>query len=136
MFPVSRRNPASGPTNRLGGFFDGLSDSAAPAHPWPAAMWQDDNSIHIEVDLPGVIDEDVSMTVHEGVLWIRAERRPAEGRRYVFNGRWRGRFERAFALPDAVDADGAVATLTDGVLSVDLPKRPEAKPRKITLKVG
>jgi len=141
MFPVSHRNPAasaaSGPINRLDGLFNfsnGMGP-AASARSWPpAAMWEDDDFIHIEVDLPGVMDEDVNMTVYEGMLSIRFERRPAEGRRYAYDGRPHGRFERAFALPDAVDADAAVATLTDGVLLVDLPKSPAARPRKITLK--
>jgi len=139
MFPVSHRNPTSGPINRLDGFFDGLFgdgfDLAAPAWSWSSSLWEDDDSIHVEVDLPGVADEDVSMTVHEGMLFIRFERRAPAGRRCARDGRRYGRFERGFALPDAVDADGAVASLTNGVLSVDLPKSPEAKPKKISLKM-
>jgi len=139
MFPVSHRNPASGPVNRLDGFLDGLFggfDPAAPARSWPpAAMWEDDDSIHIEVDLPGVAAEDASMTVHEGLLLIRFERKAPGGRRYACNDRRHDRFERAFAPPDAADSDGAVASLTDGVPFVDLPKSPEAKPKKISLKM-
>jgi len=140
MFPVSRRNPASRPTNRLDGFFDGLfgdgSGPVAPARSWPpAAMWEDDDSVHFELDLPGVLDEDISMTVHDGTLFVRFERKPAGVRRCGCDGRRYGRFERAFALPDALDVDGAAAALTGGVLRIDLPRSPEAKPRKITLKM-
>jgi HSP20 family protein len=132
--------PASGRINRLDGFFDGLFgdgfDSATPVRTWPpAAMWEDDDFIHIEVDLPGVVDEDVSMTVHEGMLFIRFERAAAEGRRYAYDGRRYGRFERAFPLADVADADGAVASLINGVLFVDLPKSPAVKPKKIRLKM-
>jgi HSP20 family protein len=44
-----------------------------------------------------------------------------------------GRFERAIALPEAVDTDAVQADLKDGVVSITLPKSPEAKPRKIAL---
>jgi len=144
MSPVSRRNPAtpaaSRPVNRLDGIFDGLFgnglEPAAPTRSWPpSAMWEDDDFFHVEVDLPGVSEEDVNMTVSEDMLFICVERKAAEGRRYAHDGRWYGRLERALALPAAVDADGAAASLTNGVLCVDLPKRPESKPRKITLKM-
>lgn len=139
MFPVSHRDPAapaaSGPINRLDGLFGGGPRPAASTRSWPpAAMWEDDDFIHVEVDLPGVMDEDVNITVHEGILFVRFERKAAEGRRYAYDGRPRGRFERAFALPEAVDADRAAATLAGGVLLVDLPKSPAARPKKIALK--
>ena len=76
------------------------------------------------------------MTVHNGMLFIRGERRPEEGRRYLYNGRSFGRFERVITLPEAVKTDDVQATLKDGILSITLPKSPEAKPKKITLQAG
>ena len=81
-------------------------------------------------------DQDVEVTVHKGVLFIRGERKAEEGRQFLYNGRSWGRFERAITLPDAVNADAVQAELANGVLRVTLPRSPEARPRKITLKTS
>jgi HSP20 family protein len=70
------------------------------------------------------------------MLFIRGERKPEEGRQYLYNGRVWGQFERVITLPEAVDADNVEAELTDGILRVALPKRPEAKPKTIMLKTS
>jgi HSP20 family protein len=133
--------PWTTPINRLEGLFDRLFDDTVfgfnfrPDEPGaPVSLWQDEDHIYVEADLPGMADEDVEVTVHNGVLYIRGERKPEEGRQYLFNGRSFGRFERAITLPDAVDTEAVQAELTRGVLRVSMPKRPETKPRKITLK--
>ena len=146
MFPVLRNNSrlapvATGPINRIDSLFDRVfgDDGAFLGQAWsgmPVAMWQDDDHFYVEVELPGVSDQDVDITVHNGMLSIRGERKPQEGRRYLYNGRSYGRFERVITLPEAVNADDVQATLKDGILSLTLPKSPEAKPRKITLQAG
>ncbi len=146
MFPAIRSNSglspvATGPINRLDSLFDRVfgDDGAFLGQAWsgmPLAMWQDDDHFYVEVELPGVSDQDVEITVHHGTLSIRGERKPAEGRRYLYNGRSYGRFERVITLPEAVRCDDVRATLKDGILSLTLPKSPEAKPRKITLQAG
>jgi HSP20 family protein len=146
MLPILRNNMAfapfgSWPVNRLdslfGNFFgeDGgfMGQSFTKA---PVAMWEDDDHIFVEADLPGVAEKDLEITVHNGMLFIRGERVPEEGRRYFYNGRSYGRFERAITLPEAVNTDGVQATLSDGVLRVELPKSPESRPRKIALKTS
>ena len=100
------------------------------------SVWGDENHLHVEAELPGVEDKDVEITVHDGVLFIRAERRPEEGRAYLYEGRSFGRFERSIVLPEAVDAENAEARLSKGVLRIDLPKHPAARPRKISLKTS
>ena|SRR5690349_1033259 len=145
MLPAIRNNatmtPWTAPMNRLEGLFDRLFDDAVFGFNFrtdepgvPVSLWQDEDHIYVEADLPGMADEDVEVTVHNGVLYIRGERKPEEGRQYLFNGRTWGRFERAITLPDAVDTEAVQAELTRGVLRVSMPKRPETKPRKITLK--
>lgn len=96
----------------------------------------DDDHVGIEFELPGVVDQDLDITVHNGMLFIRGERKPERGRRYLYNGRSYGRFERVITLPEAVNTDEVRATMTDGVLRIDLPKSPEARPRKIELKTS
>jgi HSP20 family protein len=100
------------------------------------SVWGDENHLHVEAELPGVLDKDVEITVHDGVLTIRADRRPEEGRAYLYNSRSFGRFERSIVLPEAVDADKVEALMSNGVLRVDLPKHEAARPRKIALKTA
>ena len=147
MLPALRNHSAmtswTSPINRLEGLFDRLFDDdffrfdfPTPGPGVPVSLWQDDDHIYVEADLPGMTDQDVEVTVHRGVLYIRGERKPDPARQYLYNGRSWGRFERAISLPDEVDADAVQAELTQGVLRVTLPKRPESKPRKITLKTS
>jgi HSP20 family protein len=144
MLPVLRNHfvPSpfvGGPVNRLDSWFDRVfgEDGDFLNRTWsgaPVAMWEDDDRISIEAELPGVAEEDIEVTVHNGMLFIRGERKPEEGRRYLYNGRTYGRFERVVSLPEAVNTDDVQATLSNGVLRIDLPKSPEAKPKRITLK--
>jgi HSP20 family protein len=146
MLPVLRNSPAfapvmTGPSNRLDSLFESFfgGDGGFLGQSWsgaPVAMWEDDDHIFIEAELPGVADKDLDITVQNGMLFIRGERRPEEGRRYLYNGRSYGRFERVITLPEAVNSDEVQATLRDGLLRIDLPKSPEARPKKIALKAN
>ena len=146
MLPVLRNTSAwpltsSYPVNRMDSWFDSFfgDDGGSLNRAWtgmPVAVWDDEDHFFIEAELPGVMDSDVDVTVHNGMLFIRGERRPEEGRRYLYNGRSFGRFERVITLPEAVKTDDVQATLKDGILSITLPKSPEAKPKKITLQAG
>jgi len=146
MLPVLRNNSAlapvaTSPIHRLDSLFDRVfgDDGGFMSQAWswaPVAMWEDEDSIGIEAELPGLSDRDVEVTVHNGMLFIRGERKPEEGRRYLYNGRSFGRFERVITLPEAVMTDDVQATLTNGVLTVNLPRSPEAKPKKITLRAS
>ncbi len=100
----------------------------------PLAVWQDENTIHVEAELPGVAENDVEITVHNDELKIVAERRAEEGRKYLYNGRAFGRFERSVALPEMVDSEKVEATLSQGILRISLPKHPDTRPKKISLK--
>ncbi len=102
----------------------------------PLSVWQDENSIYLEADLPGVAEKDLEITVHSGVLSIKAQRSDEEGRAYLYNGRAFGRAERAVTLPSDVDSAQVEAKLSNGVLHISLPKLPEARPRKIALKTS
>jgi HSP20 family protein len=147
MLPANRNNltmaPSTAPMNRLEGLFDRLFDDnvlgfsfRADQTAVPISLWHDDDHIYVEADLPGMTDQDVEVTVHKGVLFIRGERKPEPGRQYLYNGRSWGRFERAITLPDDVDADAVQAELGQGVLRLTLPKSPETKPRKIALRTS
>jgi HSP20 family protein len=145
MLPVIRTHVAMTPwttrMNRLEGLFDRLFDdgvygfsSRVDGASVPISLWQDEDQIYVEADLPGMSDQDVEVTVDKGVLLIRGERKVEEGRQYLYDSRSRGRFERTIKLPDKVDTAAVQAELSQGVLRVVLPKSPETKPRKVTLK--
>jgi HSP20 family protein len=91
----------------------------------------------VRADVPGVKEEDVDVSVHNGVLTITG-RRLAEERRegesyYLFERQY-GAFSRSFALPDTADSDKVEAKLDQGVLTLTIGKRVDAKPKKISFK--
>ncbi|MDA0334199.1 MAG: Hsp20/alpha crystallin family protein [bacterium] len=97
------------------------------------------NEYLITADLPGINREDLTVTVTEGRLTLRGERRQASEEK---NGsahrveRLYGTFSRAFDLPGAVNVDGITAIYQDGVLAVTVPKAEEAKPKQIEVKIS
>ncbi len=149
MLPVLRRNSWStaidDPFSRLRGEVDTLfdrffpTDGASQATAWsgvPVAMWEDEDHLWIEAELPGFAEKDVEVTVHNGMLFIRCERQYEDGRKYLFNTRSYGRFERVIALPSSVEPDQVEAKLQNGVLTIQLSKTSQAKPKKITVKAS
>jgi HSP20 family protein len=100
-----------------------------------------DKEIVVEAELPGIDEKDVSLSLQDGVLTIRGEKkheRNEEKENYRMMERRYGSFQRSVQLPDTVDEDKIEATFNNGVLKVSLPKRPEAigKHRKIPIKKG
>jgi HSP20 family protein len=131
---------SGGPINRLTSLFDRVIGEDTPfGETWggvPIAVWDDGDHIFVEAEVPGMTNKDVDITVQGAKLFIRGERKDDEGRTYLYNGRCYGRFERVITLPEAIVTDAVQAELQDGVLSITLPKSPEAKPRKIALKTS
>ena len=90
----------------------------------------------LKADLPGVEDKDLDVAIHNNVLTVSGSRQAEErkeGESYALYERQFGSFTRSFALPDMADADKIDAKLTNGVLTLTIGKKAEAKPRKITL---
>jgi HSP20 family protein len=124
------------PVNRMIDQFFGDEFFAPPSlGAWkgmPLSAWQDENNVYVEVDAPGLTENDLDVSVHEGMLTIRGERkceRQGEG----YDSRTYGRFEQRVSLPTPVDADRVEAKLVHGVLSLAFPKSEAAKPRKIAI---
>jgi HSP20 family protein len=96
------------------------------------------DGIEVRADLPGFKAEDVDVTVENGVLTIRGERKfeeASEGETYHRVERSYGLFERTFTLPNSVDVNRIEARFKDGEMQVVLPKREESKPRSVKVKV-
>ena len=98
----------------------------------PLSMWEDEDAYHVEIDAPGVTEKDIELTVRDGELIFRGERR-SEEKKGGYDTRSYGRFEQRLSLPCPVDAEKVEAKLASGVLSVTCPKSEAAKPRKIAI---
>ena len=97
-------------------------------------VWEDENHLYVEADLPGLTRDHIDVTVEDGVLSIRAAKDESDehkGRNYHVAERCSRRFERHLRLPEHIDSGKVDASLKDGVLSVKLNRREQAKPRKI-----
>ena len=93
----------------------------------------------LELDLPGMTREDVALSVLDDTLTISGERkdeRTHDAERYHRNERRLGTFERHFEFPVPIDAAQVAADYDNGVLKVTLPKREDARPKQIEIKVN
>jgi HSP20 family protein len=101
----------------------------------PASVWEDNDSYHIELDVPGVTRDHVDLTYEKGTLRITTERpAPEDQRSGLVDERRYGKVTRTVALPESIDVDSIGAELTNGVLHVTVAKKPEAQPKRIEIK--
>ncbi len=92
----------------------------------------------VTADLPGLTKKDINISLKDDVLTISGERkfeRKDEDDSYFRMERSYGMFNRSFRLPDAVKPDKISAKFKDGVLTVQIPKAEEVKPKQIEIKV-
>ncbi len=88
-------------------------------------------------DVPGMKEGDIDVSLDNGVLSVSGARvgeEKKEGETWYLYERQHGSFNRSFRLPAEVDAEKIEARLSEGVLTLTIPKRPEAQPRKIKIK--
>jgi HSP20 family protein len=134
-------NDVQGEMNRLFDTFLGRPLGAAtPTRAWlPAVdMYVTKDDLVLAVEVPGVSEKDVTVSITGDLLAIKGERRwdeEAKNRQYLHVERTFGQFERLVQLPMAVQADKVKATYRDGVLQVTLPKAEELKPREIKIDI-
>jgi HSP20 family protein len=118
-----------------GGLESNLPTRWAPT----ADVIESGDAIVITAELPGVKDEDVEITVHDGVLRIAGERRLQEevtdDHAYRLERSY-GAFERRFPLPPGVKEDDITAGVAYGVLKITIPKATATEPRRIALGEG
>jgi HSP20 family protein len=121
--------------------FFGDSDTTFPGGDWtpPVDIHETDSDLVFTCELPGFEKDQVNITVNEGRLVLSGERTEEKvekkDRKYHHVERWTGSFYRSFLLPTTVDTGAVSANLKNGLLTVTLPKKAEAKPRQIAVKV-
>jgi HSP20 family protein len=93
----------------------------------------------IRADMPGVRDDEVEISLSGNLLTVTGKREDehrAEGDQYYAVERGFGAFARTFSLPDSVDAEHVSAELKNGVLTLRVPKKPDAQPKRIEIGKG
>ncbi len=123
--------------NRL---FDDRAYRGSESVGWtpPCDIYEDAEAVTLRFELAGVEPKDVDVRFENGVLTVRGERKledEAKRDNYHRIERSYGTFTRSFSLPGTLDPERIKAETRNGVLAVTLPKRAEAKPRAIQVKV-
>ena len=137
--PFRNFRSLQGEINRL--FDRDLDDSTGQLTQWPMRVdiREDENSIVVKADVPGMEQKDINVNVDNGMLTISGERTFNDEEhkdQYHRVERSYGRFSRSFQMPNTTNPEQISATYKNGVLEVTLPKREEAKPRSIQVQVN
>ncbi len=131
----------------MGGGFPSLSGLRNPPAAGEAMLTpqmdvkENAKAITVETELPGMDEKDINVTIQDGLLTIRGEKKfehKEKGENYHVMERRYGSFQRALRLPETVDDSKVEAKFEKGILSITLPKRPEAvkAEKKISIKSG
>jgi len=98
----------------------------------------DEHEVVLKAELPDIKREDINLTFENGVLTLKGERKLEQDTKtenFQRRERHYGSFSRSFTLPNTVDAGRISASYKDGVLTIRLPQRDEAKPKQIAVNV-
>jgi len=93
----------------------------------------------MEVELPGMSDKDIELKVEDNILTLSSKKEEAKEEKkngFLIRERRQAEFCRTFVLPKDVDREQVHAEFKNGLLLVSVPKKPEAQPRKIEVKVN
>lgn len=118
----------------------GLARSADSFGGWAPALdvYEDKDALTVNVELPGMKKEDISVSFEDGVLAISGERKneqEAKEDTTYRSERFYGRFHRSLTLPKPINVEKVKAAYKDGILTITLPKAEEARPRQINVSV-
>jgi HSP20 family protein len=119
----------------------GDREAEPSTRPWAPAVdiYENENNIVLKAELPGVDPKDVEVRVEDNTLYLKGERKfekETKEENYHRIERSYGSFARSFALPNSIDAEKVAAECKDGLLTLTLPKREEAKPKTIKINVS
>jgi HSP20 family protein len=124
-----------------------LFESATPAQgdhssltTWAPAVdiHETENELVLKADLPGINEKDIDIRVENNMLTVRGERsfsHEVKEDNYLRIERSYGSFSRSFGLPNTVNTEAIKAEYKNGVLTVEMPKRAESKPKQVKINV-
>ena len=104
----------------------------------PVDIFENADNIVLKAELPGIDPKDVEIRVEDNTLYLKGERKfeqEVKEENYHRVERSYGSFARSFSLPNSIDADKVVADYKDGLLTLTMPKREEAKPKTIKIEI-
>jgi HSP20 family protein len=104
----------------------------------PVDVYEDEHNITLKIEVPGIDEKDINVSIENNTLTVRGERRfERDEKEENFHRveRMYGSFTRSFTLPNTVDPEQVGAHYEKGVLKVRLPKKAEAKPKLIKVNV-
>ena len=113
-------------------------DSALTAWSPAVDIYETENELILKADLPDINEKDIDVRVENNMLMIRGERKfeqKVKEENYLRIERTYGSFSRSFSLPSTVNSEGIKAEYKNGVLTVEVPKRAEAKPKQVKVNV-
>ena len=115
------------------------NETAIPSWIPSVDVFEAEHEIVLSAELPGLSEEDVEITLENGRLSVKGEKKlekdEADGEYRRVESRY-GSFFRSFAVPNTVDRERIEATFEKGILQVSLPKVEAAKPQRIEVKVN
>jgi HSP20 family protein len=120
--------------------FNGNGENSAITSWAPSVdIYETENELVLKADLPGVTEKDIDIRVENNMLTLRGERQfenKVKEDNYLRVERTYGSFSRSFALPNTVNTEAIHAEYKNGVLTVQLPKRAESKPKQVQVNVA
>ena len=127
--------------NRLFSDFFGRSTQEQNLTPWAPSVdiYEAGHELVVKADLPDIKPEDLDIRVENNILTIRGERKfekKVDEKNYLRVERSYGSFARSFSLANTVNTEAIKADYKDGVLTLSIHKRDEAKPKQIKVNVG
>jgi HSP20 family protein len=127
--------------NRILGDMAGRTSEESNLTPWAPAVdiYETEHELVVKADLPEVNPQDLDIRVENNILTIRGERKfdnKVDEENYLRVERAYGSFSRSFSLANSVKSDAIKADYQNGVLTLSIPKREEAKPKQIKVNVG
>src|SRR5216683_553624 len=127
--------------NRVFGDAVGRTGEESNLTPWAPAVdiYETENELVVKADLPDVNPQDLDIRVENNILTIRGERKfetKVHDDNYLRIERAYGSFSRSFSLASSVNSEAIKADYQNGVLTLSIPKREEAKPKQIKVNVG
>lgn len=98
-------------------------------------IFETENAINVVCNMPAVDQKNIDISLENDVLTITGiqEEENFEGYEFLYQGYDRGIFQRSFTLSEAIDSSNIKASIKQGVLRIELPKSPAAKPKKINV---
>ena len=127
--------------NRLFNDFFGRVSQDQNLTTWAPAVdiYEGEHELVVKADLPDIKPEELDVRVENNILTIRGERKfekKVDEKSYLRVERAYGSFARSFSLANTVNTEAIKADYKDGVLTLSIPKREEAKPKQIKVNVG